>query len=220
MALTVVLASDVMDSSAALLNDTARALFTDAVQLPYLKMANESIEQILESYGISIQRKNTSAIDVAALDVVVALPSDFLLPITLWERADGSTSDADWVKMYEQDNLVGFIQTNTLGVWSYYNNAVNLVGSTVAREVLMEYERSLASLTAAASPIDVEKLKRYLSRKTAELCARYIGMNSTLADELFSREVIPAENDLVSILVKNMQGVRKRRGSFGGIIVR
>lgn len=214
MALTVVLASDVMDSSAALLNDTARALYTNAVQQPYLRMANESLEQVLLSYGIDVQRKNSSAIDVAALAATLILPSDFLLPISLHERADGSISEADWTPMYEQDSLIGFIQTNTLGVWSYNNNAVNFIGATTAREVLLTYERSLADVSTAASPIDVEKFKRFLSRKTAELCARFIGMNSTLADELLLREVIPAENDLVSILVKNMQGVRHRRGSF------
>jgi len=225
MAPPTVLASDVMDSAAALLNDTLRALYTNAVQLPYLKMANESIEQILQTYGIDIQRKNSAAIDVATGVLAVPLPNDFLMPIELYERIEGSTSESDWVPMFEQDNLVGFVQTSLLGVWSYNNNAINLTGATSDREVLLVYERSLASLASASSPIDVDKLKRYLSRKTAELCARYVGRNSIDADELLSREVKPAEDDLVRIFVNDMQGQRKRRGSFGrghsvGVVIR
>jgi hypothetical protein len=225
MAPPVVLASDVMDKSAALLNDVGRALYTNTIQLPYLAMANESIEQALQAYGIDIQRKNSTAINVAALAVTVALPDDFLMPIELYERAEGSVSESDWVPMQEQDNLIGFVQTSLLGVWSFNNNAINLTGATGDREVLLVYERSLATVTSAASPIDVDKLKRYLSRKTAELCARFIGMNSTLADEILTREVNPAQDDLVRIFVNDMQGSRKRRGSFGlgrgvGVVIR
>lgn len=220
-----VLASDVMGDAAAVLNDVARNLYTNTIQLPYIGMANGELQDVLLSYGIDIQRKNSAAIDVAAGALVVALPADFLVPIKLYERADGSTSEADWVPMHEQDSLVGFMQTSTLGVWSFYDNKVNLAGSTVNREVLMEYERSLASVATASSPVDADKFQRYLSRKTAELCARFVGMNSTLADEILTREVGPAENDLVTILVGNQQGVRHRRSSFSsgratGVVIR
>lgn len=220
-----VLATDIMISSAALLNDTERNLYTDTVQLPYLKMANESIEQVLQSYGIDIQRKNSVAIPVPANTLTIPLPADFLMPVALWERSEGSVSEIDWVPMIEKDNLVGYIQTTMLGVWSFNNNLINTTGSTQNREVLLEYERSLAAITSIASPIDNDKLKRYLSRKTAELCARYIGRNSVDADELLTREVGPAESDLIVIFVKDMQGVRKRRGSFGrgrgmGVVIR
>ena len=220
-----VVASDVMLSAAALLNDSERNLYTDTVQLPYLKMANESIEQILQTYGIDIQRKNSTAIPVTAGDLLVNLPTDFLMPVALWERASGQTQNFDWVPMIEQDSLVGFMQTTMLGVWNFRNNIINLTGSTQNREVLLDYERALSTISGTNSPIDNDKLKRYLTRKTAELCARYIGRNSIDADELLSREVIPAENDITMIFVKDMQGVRKRRGSFGrgrglGVVIR
>jgi len=209
----VILASDIMDKAAALLNDTARDLYSNAVQLPYIQLANESIEQICESLGISIIRKLSTVIDVLAGATTLDLPSDFLLPIQLWERADGSTSEGDWVEIKEIDTIIGFMPTNTLGVWAYYNNAVNFPECTTDREVKMLYERSIASITGSNSPIDTDKFKVYLSRKTAELCARFIGMNSTLADELLSREVGPTQYNLELVLVKNLQGVRKRRGS-------
>ena len=209
---TVILASDVMDSSAALLNDAPRELYTNEVQLPYLQMANEQLSDVLESNGVSIPRKSSTAIVVSPQSTTLPLPNDFLLPIKLWERGSGET-DSDWIGMSERGELVGHVATNNISFWSFNNNQVNLVPCTQTREVLMGYERSLGTLLSENSPIDVNKFRRYLSRKTAELCARFIGMNSTLADEILSREVIPAENDLSMILVKNMQGVRHRRGS-------
>jgi hypothetical protein len=212
------------EAAKAFLNDAGRDLYSDGVLLPQLQAANQELEQILEAFGSRIETKVSTAIDVAALATTVTLPSDFLMPIELWERADGSTSEADWTPMTEQSDLVGFMQLPTLGFWSFYNNNINLVGATTAREVLLKYERSLASISGSNSPIDVDKFKRYLSRKTAELAARYIGMNSTLADEISAREVLPAKFDLEHILIRNMQGTRHRRGgSFGtrqGVIVR
>lgn len=213
-----------MDGARAYLTDVGATLFTNTAALPYVKLANKSLEQVLMAFGLEIQRKNTAAIDVAALAVSVTLPSDFFVPTKLWERADGG-ADTDWIPMDEVNDLVGYVPVNTLNVWSFYNNVVNLGGCTVAREVLMEYERSLAAITSASSPIDDLKLERYLSAKTAELCARYIGRNSEVANELLSIEVNPAKDDLEHILVGNMQGVRHRRGAFTasrgkGVIVR
>lgn len=206
---TVPLASEVMDRAAALLNDTSRSLYTNAVQLPYLQKANEYLEQVLLTYGIVVQRKKSTAISVTALSQTLTLPSDFLLPIKLSERAVGET-DADWIPMIE-DNWTHFVQSTTLTVWTFENNAINLAGATVAREVLLEYERSLATITVANSPIDTYLFKNFLASKTAEYCARYIGMNSTLADEIKTVESDKDEDNLERIFVLNQQGTRRRR---------
>lgn len=223
----VVLASDIMDGAAVVLNDTARNLYTNAVQLPLLKQANESIEQELAAYGIRIQRTNSAAIAVASSTTpnTLTLPSDFLIPITLWERPSGSTSEGDYIPLQKLDSLVGMIPTTTLGVWAFYNNAVNFPGCSQNVEVKMEYERMLAVITGANSPEDTYILKNYLIKKTAELCARFIGMNTEFADEILTRETTPALNNLITIFVRDMQSVRHRKGSFSnaryiGVVIR
>jgi hypothetical protein len=208
------LASEVMDQSAAYLNDTALTLYTYATQLPYLKIANENLQTKLAIFGTSQQRKASAAIDVAALAVTLTLPSDFLLPTRLFERADGGTN-ADWVLMEEKMwNPELVVQGTELVYWAFYNNAINFVGATVAREVLLEYDRKLAIITSSASPEDFDLAKNYLSARTAELCARFIGQNQELADRIAAREVYIAEDELTRVLVLNEQGKGQRRPRY------
>lgn len=214
MAAPTLLASDVMDQSSAILNDTALTLYSYATQLPYLKKANEDLEQLLLTYGIQHQFKKSTVIDVAAEAKTLILPSDFLLPITLYERADGSTSEDDWVEMNEGDWEDNIQPQSVLGQWSFRRNAINFYGSTVVREVKLYYGSQLGIIQSSSSPEDSYLFKSFLSAKTAEYCARYIGMNKPMADEIKLTESDRAEDNLTHILVGNMQGARKRRGKF------
>lgn len=216
MAPPVLLASDCMDQAAIMLNDVGRNLYTNAIQLPYLKMANEALEQLLLKYGVSIQLKKTTAITVAlsATPTTLTLPSDFLLPITLWERASGSTNEDDYVEMFEKDWEEDTAPANTLNQWSFRNNTIALIGCTVAREVKLYYHRMILAITSANSPEESYLFKPYLSAKTAEYCARFIGMNKEMADEIQEKATDPAEDNLTHILIGNMQGARHRRGQY------
>jgi len=214
MAVPVLLASEVMDQSAAILNDVDLSLYSYDTQLPYLKKANEYLEQLLIKYGAQHPKKKSAAIDVAAEAIVLILPSDFLLPIQLFERADGSTSEADWDEMYEREWDPNTVMGTTLGVWSFRDNAINFVGCTAAREVKLYYEAMLGVISTSASPEDSYLFKALLSAKTAEYCSRYIGMNKPMADEISLNECAPAEDNLVHILVGSMQNVRHRRGQY------
>jgi hypothetical protein len=206
-------AGDVMDQAAAILNDVPKNMYTYAVQLPYVKKANEALEQLLMVYGVSQQRVKSASISVAAGALTLTLPSDFLLPIKLYERAQGATNN-DWVPMGEADWEPNPPQTNTLVIWAFRNNAINFVGSTDNREVLLEYERALAIITTQSSQEDSYLFKPYLAAKTAEYCVRYVGMNKVMADEIRDNECFRAEDNLSHILVGNAQGVRHRRAQF------
>jgi hypothetical protein len=208
-------AGDIITQAVALLNDTAQNLYTNSAVLPYVIKANEDLEKKLIIYGAPQQRKKTTVSTVAALATTLTLPSDFLLPIRLFERAAGATS-ADWILMKEKDwEQESAIQTNTLVQWAFRDNAINFIGATVARDVLLEYERALAVITSSSSLEDFTLSKGYLSARTAELCARYIGMNSAMANEIAGRDVAQAEDELMRVLVLNQQGLPQRRRRFG-----
>lgn len=210
----VVLASDIMDASAVLLNDASLSLFTYTTQLPYLKRANQVLEQILIGYGLDVQRQQSAPISVGVGALVVTLPADFLLPIKLFERAGGNVNDP-WTLMSEGDwNPESVTQLTTLRYWAFYNNAINLVGATVARDVLLEYDRMLAVTSGSSSPQDNYLMSAFLSSKTAEFCARYIGLNETMANAIRDNEVLAAEDMLVRIYVLEDQGTRQRRPRF------
>lgn len=209
------LASDVIAQAVALLNDTAQSLYTNGVVQPYIVKANEDLEKKLIIHDTSIQRKRATIVTLDAGQKTLTLPSDFLLPIRLFER-DRGASDSDWVKMKEKDwEQENPVQTTTLNQWAFRDNNINFVGATVNKDILLEYERSLAVITSPSSVEDFTLTKGYLSARTAELCARYIGMNDALADKIAIREVAQAEDDLLRVLVLNQQGQPQRKKRFG-----
>ena len=213
------LASDVMDESAALLNDVAKALFTYTAQLPYLKRANEALENLLIANGVSVQRQVGAVLSVAPstsnidLSATIGYPSDMLLPIRCWER-DGGATDQTFTMMDERDWEPEITPTSSLAYWTFRNNKIYIPGVTTTRDVKIDYWRQLTAIVSSGSNEEVMGAKTYLAAKTAEMCARYIGQNSEIADSLLSNEVAESKDLLERILVKNTQGTRSRRRRF------
>lgn len=208
------IASDVMDGARMMLNDTAATLYSNTAITPHVIAANEQLELEMLALGISVIRKPTVAIIVPALALTLTLPTDFLLPLELYERLSGATNDP-WVLMTEREwTPADYTQNTSLNYWAFYNNAVNFPGSTVARDVMMRYERQLAVITGPNSPEENIVFKRYLAAKTAEYAARYVGMNKSISDDIHNDEVRPALELVTQILVGNMQGNPVRRMRF------
>lgn len=203
-----------MDGARMMLNDTAATLYSNTAITPHVIAANEQLELEMLALGISVVRKPTTAIVVAANALTLNLPSDFLLPLELFERASGNVSDP-WVIVTEKTWVpADYVQTTSLTYWAFYNNAINFPGATVARDVMLRYERQLAVVTGPNSPEENIIFKRYLSAKTAEYAARYVGMNKTISDDIHGAEVRPALELVTQILVGNMQGNPVRRQGF------
>jgi len=214
------LASDVMDEAAAILNDTGKNLYSNTAQLPYVKKANRELEQLLLIHGAPVQRVVSAVITVPAItppamEQALILPNDFLLPIRLFERNAGDVNDP-WVpiieRMWSPENEVQI--ATAIRWWNFKNNAVYLYGCTQSRDVLLEYDRQLAVITAPGSAEDTYLSFVWLSARTAELCARYVGMNETIADGIRDNDVAKAEDSLLRLYVLNQQGIRQRRPRF------
>lgn len=207
------LSSEVMDQAASFLNDTALDVYTYTTMLPYLKRANEDLEKKLIVYGTSEQRTKSAAIPVLADATTITLPSDFLLPLDLKERNVGETED-QWVDMTLLDWEPDATHTTYIEFWAFRNNAIYIKPPIVAKEVKLYYERALGVIIGSSSVIDFSLTKGYLAARTAELCARYIGMNSTFANEIRDNEVAAAQNELEYMLVLSTQGTSVRRPKF------
>lgn len=210
------LASDVMNGARVYLNDVAASIFTNTALLPLVIMANEELEKLLIIIGAEVQRNNSAAITVSANALTITLPVDFLLPISLKERRVGGTEN-DWEDMTEQIWSPEYVPAPTINYWAFSNNAIRIPGASVNREVLLKYDRQLAVITSSSSPEDFILSKAFLERKTAELAARYIGMNENFANSLAIREVEPARDALERLFILNSQGnpIRRKRFSPG-----
>src|SRR3954471_15245274 len=93
-------AGAVMNASAALLNDVARAVYTYAVQLPYINMAARELQQIFQQNEMPVTTATSVEIAVAAGQTAIvfggvlpipAMPTDLVEIQGLWEKNDGSS---------------------------------------------------------------------------------------------------------------------------------
>jgi hypothetical protein len=193
------------------LNDIDGELFTDSIMLAAVQAANDELSDELIDNGIALQKEVELPIDVDAGDVSLDLPTDLIVPIKLWERAQDS--EDKYVPMRRMTWSSTMEQSTNLEVWDWRNQAINLLGATTDREVRLDYIRMLVPITTSLNSVEVTGSLNYLSCKTAALVAGSIGGNEPLElkyHALASRHL----NKLLKIGVKNNQANRSRRRPF------
>lgn len=214
-----VLASDVMDAAATLLNDAAKVTFSYTVLLGKLKLAWEDLQNSLAEHGASvIKKKTSSAISISAhAKDVTSYPADFLSPIDLYERQPGATED-DWAPMSEHDFLPNRAESDQLQDWSWNGDEVNFVGCMNNREVKMDYFAQITAITSENSSIPVTGSQNYLAYRTAAIQAAIL--KNDLAGSLAS-EAEKALQTFLNTRAKQRQSVPVRRKPFRyGVMLR
>jgi hypothetical protein len=210
------IASEVTAQSAVLLNNAAQDFWTNTVLLPCLTKANEELEQIFEINEIPLQKQVSATIDVNIDAVIVALPTDFVEPISLRERPRDSTES--WSEEIGEVALIDPNDTESTYIdqWCWRDNKVNINPPQSDREVLLTYVRKLTPLTAVGSTVEIPQAKTWLAARTAEIAARNVGNNPTKADELRDNDVAPALDLLIRRMVKKNQSLGVRRKPYKG----
>lgn len=204
----------IMDASAALLNDSAKTIYTYVVQLPYLKNALLKLEGHLEMNGLPKIRKRATPATIAAGTLVYTNPSDIIIPISLWEKAVGETDDY-YVPIEERMSLPNVAKDTFLRVYTWQADTIQFVGATTSRVVLLEYYATLPLIVDDTTNVAIIRSQSYLAAKTAELCAKFIG-GSVKRSEMLEKE---AEEELAMFLapiIKARQSMPVRRIPFGG----
>jgi hypothetical protein len=205
-------AQNAFDRARVYLNDTADDLYTNAVLLPFLQMANDKLSDKLLVHGIPVQMEVATTATITALDTTYTLPADFMNPVRLWQKPVGQ--DVDFSPMFRKAWEPGETYTSEfLGVWDYRNQQIIFQPATVDVDVRLDYNKILTALTVAGDTLQVFGSLSYLSSKTASLAAQHIGMNPIKAGEL-EVEAREALADIEIIAVKNMQHVGTRRRPF------
>jgi hypothetical protein len=202
-------AQQVVSEAQSLLNDAPGIFYTFDSLLPYLNKAYRELQDYYRLHGLK------TTVDVAAVILVPAgslslgnPPPDMLRPISLAERTPGSTeqfTDMD-ERSWEPDET----NTNHLRLWTWREETIYFVGASADREIRIRYVKSLADLTGGNSFIGISNSKLVLASRTAALGARFIGENSTRADEL-DTETGQALDRLIVTAIRQNQGLPARR---------
>lgn len=184
------IAGDVMDSSAALLNDSAKTNFTYAAQLPYLKIAAQELQEEMELANVPTTNKKSSVfvITTAMTDIGgttgPALPTDLIEIQGAYERLSGSNEDFQYMSKVEF--LPPFtVLLESLVYWAWQGQVVNFLGATTTRDVRLDYIATfLPTIVDENTSIVLFNSKSFLTYRNSALCAEFIGENKTRADEL------------------------------------
>ncbi len=210
---------DVFDGARALLNDQAGAVFTDTVQLPYLKMAYEEIRQECENYNIPITNKTSAAlaINTGMKDIGgptgPALPNDFVEPLECWEIPAGTNDDYMLMRRLEFLPKTSVL-TSYLEVWQWAEEYIHFLGANGDIKVKLDYVAlGMPDVVDANSIIKLSNAINFLKFKTAALCAMFIGENESRA-QVCNDQAEVYKDLLLNIKVKNSQGIATRRRPF------
>ena len=213
-----ILASTVLtDCRTGLLNDPSGAIYADTPMYSLMNKAYHELQNKLAAIGLSTATEVSTAIAVPAgtnfLGDGALLPSDFLYPIWLKERATGSTSADDYTDMIEVGVEPFTAATPTLGFWAFREEEIKfpIDGATTARDVLMKYKKSLGSVTTGNSVIRVINSAEWIAQRTASLAALVIGGNPRRSEAL-SEDLKQLWDDLKVTLIRRGQNKPLRRG--------
>jgi hypothetical protein len=224
---TSLLASDVMDRAAALLNDPKRTDYTYEAQLPYLNMAIDELVENLEESNSTPTNLTARLVIPIGMDRIFPLegsgeagvdtvyyPPDLVEIQEIGERTVGT--EDPFVPMRRCEFLPTTPLNSSLLYWAWENQCIqfNRKGASTVREVELKYVRtSTLQVTSEHSIIPAINARSYLSYKTAALCSMFIGENETRATVL-NAESEKALERLQGINNKGRQHIPTRHRPF------
>lgn len=205
------LASEIMDEAAALMNDSGKLTWGYSQLLPYLQRAYRTLELHLFLNGVRSLKEVSSVIAVNANATELILPQDLVQPISMAERAQGSIDEyfpvveSDWDSRFESD---------AIRFWVWREESIKINSPKLAREVLLRYRKGLSAIQGENSNISILLSKPYLSAKTAANAAGFGASNMERAGVL-NGEANDCLNMLINAEIRNQQGNKYRRKPYG-----
>lgn len=224
----ILTAQTVMISAAALLNDSGLAngniptVYTYQVQVPYLNIALNELQEKYELNGISSTQSTSSEIDYPAGSTTIsfgaistpALPNDLVEPQQLWEQNAGIIP---YVPMTKREYLPRYLEgivTSRVTWWTWSQQQIVTLPSDVDNTIKIDYIGLLFQpLVDQTSQINVINAQTWLAFRTAALMAEFIERNITSSQSLNAQCLLAVDRAL-GISVKGKQAIQSRRRPF------
>jgi hypothetical protein len=216
MALT---AGDIMDAAAVLLNDAVKTQYTYYVQIPYLNMAINELQEHMELNNVPITNEVTTAISVAVGVTAItsatnpAIPTNLIEIQQISERLDQSSED--YIPMTRREFLPPMVeQIDSLVWWVWQNQEIRFLGATTPRQLQINYIASrMFPVSTNADLFTIINCKSFLSYRTAALCAKYIGKDDDTYNSM-SGDIQSALDRFLGVSAKGRQAIATRRRPF------
>lgn len=205
------LVSEVTADAGALLNDPSQLTWTNTVLLPYYQKAFRELIEVLENHSVPILKEVSTLTTVTAGETSITTITDIRTPLTLWERASGS-SDL-FTKMKETEWEPEIDLTTELRYWNWREGTVVFPGATTDRQVKLLYIKTLDAAATVNSAITIPEARTYLASRTAAIAAALAGGNFERAAALDS-DSQEALWRVVNSMVKSMQALPARRRGY------
>jgi hypothetical protein len=215
-------AEDALNLARALVNDSAGAVFTDALLMPLLNSAYRGLQRELAENGVSVLAEQqdinlavdpTSGVTPMEISDVSSpqLPADCLVPHMLWERATANTTGVfvSMEKFTSGGGMLNLQPSSYLRLWEWREDKVNLIGATQAITVRIRYEKILPMLTLSTDPVQIRSATDPLAFATAALAARSRGARALAQDLLGTAQM--ATEKLIERYVRPEQLKGRRR---------
>ena len=88
---TSIIAREIMDKSASLMNDTAKTVYTYTAQFPYLMMALDDLEMEFQLNNVAVTNKTGFLLPVDIGTEAVPIPGDLIEIQGIYERLFGNS---------------------------------------------------------------------------------------------------------------------------------
>lgn len=221
-------AGTVMRASASLLNDTARTQFSYEVQVPYLNIALNELQELFEVNDIPVTRDTTTAdampIDAGVTEVtfepavpvvgVTYLPDDFIEAKQIWERPRDINP---YIPMTRRDILPYWqegVENPQLIWWVWESQKIKFLPANQDNDIRINYtKRIFLPVEDEDSLIDVVNAQTFLEYRNAALIAEFISQDLTRAGSL-NTAASGALDRALGIGTKGRQSIFTRRRPF------
>jgi len=193
------------------LNDSSASIYTNAKLLPKVKLAYMSLETELQKHEIACGQATAEGLLVLAGQKVIPTPGDFLFPVALFERNQGSTDRYDEM-VYKRWNPDISISTQ-LGYFDFLGDVIHTPGATTNREIKMQYYKLFPALSDTGNDFVLAKAEQYLASRASALVHGFSSQNMELAG-ICKQEAEDNLEQILQIYIHRNQAAPVRRKGY------
>ena|SRR5438105_2589044 len=212
--------SEILDLSAAALNDTAREKFTNSVLIPYLNMSLIELQEIFELNDIPVSEDTSVILTIPAgtgaigYNTTPSLPSNLIEIKQLWESTSGINSFVPMNKL----GFIGPITTpkSSFGVYAWNSQEIRVLPAIGAIDIKIDYVKALfnpVTISLINTQNTIRNTDGYIWARSASFAAFFIDENTTRSVELNNDAAASLQRSL-GISIKGTQSIITRRRPF------